>query len=403
MRLLRALSAVAATFFICAQSAPPENPVMTHYRAYRTAMDAGDLATAENEADAALQASVARSGQGGNTGALALNLAQVRLTRGRVAEAYAPALQAFEIAQGGAAGVDPLLARLTLGRAELTDDRFRQGRERLMPALREATARPEVHADAYNAAADLGRKLMRENVYVSGAAAWAEALRFADLIPGDSTYVRAEARLGYGIAQFSHTARSLRAENQRGMDSNIDVDVEDDLGPARRALIEAANILRPLAYQSGNTPDLTPAQSLFSASVAWRLTLDSYMLSNGYRGEYNRLRGDEARAASDERISMATADDGPECGVNIIAEPRPNFPPQGNAFFSAGAVVVRFLVDESGQVTDTRVASAVPELWFAEAVGRVAPQWTIQRAADAPAGCRIPPILFQTTMFYFRS
>jgi len=403
MHWLRAAAAVAATFFICGQTSAPPNPVMTHYRAYRTALEAGDLATAETEADAALQASVARSGQGDNTGALALNLAQVRLQRGRVAEAYAPALQAFEISQNASSNVDPLLARLTLGRAELTDERFRQARERIMPALTEATSRPDLHQDAYNAAADLGRKMMRENVYVSGAAAWAEALRFADLIQGETTYIRAEARLGYGIAQLSHAARSLRIENTRGMDTNMNVNVERTFGPARRALIEAANIMRPLAHQEGNTLDLTPAQSVFAAAVAWRMTLDSFLLSNNYRREYNILRGDAARAAADESVSMPASDGRPVCDVNIVVEPEPNFPPQGSAFFSAGGVVVRFMVDEDGRTRDTRVAAAVPERWFADAVASVAPQWRIERTADAPANCRMPPVVFQSTLFHFRS
>ena len=403
MRWTRVAGAVAATLFICAQAPAPENPVIAHYRAYRTALDAGDLATAETEADAALQASVARSGQGGRTGVLALNLAQVRLQRGRVAEAYAPALQAFEASQNSASGVDPLLARLTLGRAELTDDRYRQARERLMPALTEANARPDLFPDAYNAAADLGRRLMRENSYAQGASAWREALTFADRVEGDSTYVRAEARLGFGIAQLSYATHRYRMQGERSFDTNIHVDLEEEFGPARRALIEAAGIVRPLAYQQGQTQDLTPAQSIFGTAVAWRMMLDSYLLSNDQRVTLNTLRGDEARARAEEDISAPSRGSGPQCEVELIAEPRPNFPAQAQSYFSGGALVTRVTLDANGQVSDTRVAAAVPERWFAEAVSRVAPQWTIRRLPDSLPNCQMPPLMFQSWVFYFRN
>jgi predicted negative regulator of RcsB-dependent stress response len=118
MKWAKVFFAAASVVFISAQTSAPSE-LMTHYRAYRAAFEAGDLATAETEAAATLQASVARDGEGGRTGVLALNLAQVRLQRGRVAEAYAPALQAFTIASARPdAGVDPLLARLVLGRSE---------------------------------------------------------------------------------------------------------------------------------------------------------------------------------------------------------------------------------------------------------------------------------------------
>jgi tetratricopeptide (TPR) repeat protein len=403
MRWVRAAAAVAATLFICAQAPAPENPVIAHYRAYRAALEAGDLATAETSADAALQASVARSGQGGRTGVLALNLAQVRLQRGRVAEAYAPALQAFEASRTAESGVDPLLARLTLGRAELTDDRYRQARERLMPALTEAASRPDLFPDAYNAAADLGRKLMRENDYAQGAAAWREALNFADRIEGESTYVRAEARLGYGIAQLSNATWRYRMQGERQFDSTLQMNIQREFGPARRALIEAANITRPLAYQQGETLDLTPAQSLFGTAVAWRMMLDTYLLSTDLRGDLNSLRGDQARADAEEDISPPASSGGPFCNVELVTEPRPDFPAQAQSFFSGGAVVTRVTIDASGQVTDTRVAAAVPDRWFADAVARVAPQWTLRRDPASAANCRMPPILFQSWMFYYHS
>lgn len=59
-------------------AAQAPNPVLTHFRAYRAALESNDLPTAEREAAAALAASEARDGDGGRTAVLALNLASIR-------------------------------------------------------------------------------------------------------------------------------------------------------------------------------------------------------------------------------------------------------------------------------------------------------------------------------------
>jgi hypothetical protein len=395
MKWLRGLSGLAAVVFLCAQ-APAENTVMSNYRAYRSALEAGDLATAETAADAALQLSVARDGQGGRTGVLALNLAQVRLQRERFAEAYAPALQAFEIAQSNAeSGVDPLLARLTLGRAELTDDRLRQGRSRIEAALSEATARPDVHADAYHAASDLGRKLVADENLLGAASAWSEAVRFADLMPGDTTYVRAEARLGYGVAQFWYSVGQQRESSGRDMDSNLGINPTRSFGPARDALIEAQNAVAVLAHQPGADMGITGAQRIFASAQAWRALIDAYLEQTQQREVLNRIRG-SAPAVVDPFQGDNTI-----CSVNVGFDPRPEFPGGARAVFTVGTVVLRISVDQSGQVTDTRVVSAIPERWFADAVSRVAPQWPVTRSAESPANCRMPPVLFHVTRFTY--
>src|SRR5262249_58511725 len=96
-----------------AQSGAP-NPITSHYRAYREALATGNLAAAEVEAAAALDASAARDGDGGNTAVLAINLAQTRLSLGRRNEAYEPASRAFKIATAGGSDADPLMPRPAL-------------------------------------------------------------------------------------------------------------------------------------------------------------------------------------------------------------------------------------------------------------------------------------------------
>ena len=145
-----------------AQTGDAPNPVIAHYRAYRAALERNDMAAAEVAAEAALAASEARDGDGGRTAVLAMNLAQARLDRGRTREALAPAQRAHGLAlsRGAQSGVDPLLASLILGRAELAGD---DGNEaRLVAALEQAKGRSDVHTEAYAAAIAL-------NVGASGA------------------------------------------------------------------------------------------------------------------------------------------------------------------------------------------------------------------------------------------
>lgn len=385
-----------ALIFLCAQTTPPGNPVVAHFRAYQAALQANDLPTAETEAEAALAASVARDGQGGRTGVLAINLAQVRLMRGRAAEAYDPAQQALQISNNADSGVDPLLARLTLGRAELTEQRYRQGRDRIEAALRDAVARPELHSEAYSAARELGMMQMRQERYSAAAETWPEAIRFADLVPGDTTYIRAESRMGLGIAQFFTSMDTLETEYARG-DTNLRMDVAREFGAARTAFGEAAAIMRSVAFRDSENLELTRAQRIYGRALAWRNALDTYLYSGGNSAALNRILGDAMQASQ-----QAQSDPEPvqgACRYEVDSRPRPQFPPSARSRFSVGAVVVRILLDESGRVRDTRVAGAIPDNWFAEAVETVAPQWTVTPSPDNAATCG--RIIFWTIQFRF--
>lgn len=121
--VLRAIVGVALTGLAAAGQGetPPPNPVVEHYKAYTAALQRQDFATAETEAAAALEASVQAYGDEGRTAVLALNLADVRLVRGNLDAAVAPAQKALALAEarGSASGVDARLARLTLDRAQL--------------------------------------------------------------------------------------------------------------------------------------------------------------------------------------------------------------------------------------------------------------------------------------------
>ncbi|MGQ0531971.1 MAG: energy transducer TonB [Caulobacteraceae bacterium] len=399
MKWMQVAFAAASVVFLSAQTAPDQNAVMAHYRAYRAALGAADLATAETEAAAALAASVARDGEGGRTGVLAINLAQVRLSRRRTVEAYAPALQAFNIAAtNSAAGVDPLLSRLVLGRAELTEDHATDGRGRLMATLPEVVARTDLHGDAYNAAVDLGRWLIIHEDFVRAIPAWEFAVRFADASEGDHTYARAEARLGEGVARLSQIASAQYYEFRRPTDTRLHADADDDYSGAYEALTEAVQLLLPLAMVDGGGEGLTLAQRTYSAALAWRTLLLARLRSTNQQAAIAGAEPEAMRASGPPRPPGP-----PACEMRIIAEPEPDFPPGARGRELSGAVVVRVLLNEQGQIVDTRVGAALPGRWFQEAVERVALQWRVERLSDSPSHCRVERINFVTIQFYFRS
>jgi tetratricopeptide (TPR) repeat protein len=375
-----------------AQAQASSNPVMIHYRAYRAAIERGDLVVAETEATAALEASVARSANGGNTGALAINLAQARLELGRRADAYEPALLAFNIASAGGASVDPLLARLVLGRAELTEQRWRQGRDRLEPAIEESSANPALTSETHAAAADLGRLLFAQEQYGGALHAWDVAMRMADAAGEGNDYARAEARMAHAAALFTQAMTSTINAQSRPTDTRLNADASQAFDQADRELLEAQNFIGPYAYTPAADGGLTLGQRVYASAMAWRTLLRAFTVSRGLRPLADR----------DAEFEVRDGDSRPSCLVQLVAEPRPNFPPGAEQTFTAGAAVVRFTMDENGQVTDSRVAAAIPERWFRDEVERVAPQWRIERQPESPQNCRYDRIHFIPIRFSFR-
>lgn len=398
MRGMRAAFAALGAVLVMAQAAPSPSPIMAHYRAYRAAMDAGDIATAETEAAAALEASVTRDGDGGRTGVLALNLAQVRLQRGRIAEANAPALQAQRIAATRAdSGVDPLLARLVVGRSMLTSGAGRSAGANLETTLQEARSRTDLTDEAYFAAADLGRFYANENLFVSSAESWAIAAALADPNQPEHRVAYAEARLGEGIARYSEIVRSQDQRRTRPSDTTIRLQT-DRYAEADAAFAEAERILAPLAYVDGGGMNLTPAQSMYSLTRSWRNVLYSFLFSTGQQNIVAGQRYAE-RAIAYQIPVQASA---PICDFTVNADPRPHFPADAEQRVVVGAVDVRMLLTPDGRVEDIRVSGAVPQQWFREEVEAVMDRWTVTRADSSAPNCVFPRVLFYSFSFRYR-
>ena len=351
MRLLAALLGFLA---LCAGPAlaqpAPENPVLQHYRAYRAAIAAGDLATADREAVAALAQSVARDGEGGRTGVLALNLAQVKLDRGLAAEAVAPARQAFDIASRNAAsGVDPALAKLVLGQAELPT----AGPVRLEAALSETSGRADLADVVYSSQMALGEWRLQNYRYPGAQANFAAAAEAGRTNSVSPTYAVARARAREGVAIVMAASRRLEFA-----DAALNTRRGADMG-AHAAFTDAVQALEPLALQQ-TASDLTLAERTYAEALAWREALRARM----------RLEGDQLPALP---ASANTA-----CAARI----RPvAFAPRDRS--EPGAVVYRVRLNAAGAVVDQRVAAAVP----ADLNGSAVADWRVERAAGGATTC----------------
>jgi hypothetical protein len=372
-------SLAAPAAFAQAQDAPAVDPVLAHFREFRAALDRGDAAAAEAAAQLAYDASEAVNGQ--RTAVLAINLATLRLDLGKPTAAYAPAQRAHELATANQdSGVDPLVAALVLGRAELAVDGA-SGAERLREAIGQAERRGDLQNEAYPAAVELARTAFALEQYALAGEAWAASDRVAAGSPSDPAFARGLARTGEGAAIFMQAT----AESGRGPSTRPAVIARGAARDANAALADALSLLQPFA-DGGDEGVLTLAQSAYAHALAWQGILRAKMQS----------QGDELpRAAGEETPPGAAA----RCAVRLVAEPPPAYPNDALLASGVGAVVIRARTDAQGAIVEHQIAAAIPAGSFSEAVAAVADQWRVEVAPDAAPGCRLDgtqytPILF---------
>lgn len=374
--------------------APAPSSVSAHYSAYRAALAAGDNANAAREAGLAYDASVARDGDGGSTGALAVNLAMVRLANGDAVGAYEPALRAQGIVQNGGA-LDPLLVSLLLGRSELTDAHGVEGTQRLLAALPQARGNADMLNQAYDAAREAALWNATAQHFAEAAAAWALTAEFVQGAPGDRNVALAQARIAQGAALFSEAAaledQSFRAGGG-ATGSNIRAVDPRRHEQAAAAFNDAMRVLAPFAHQTGANENLTVAQAGFASALAWRRFIDARLQS------IDRSSVDPIPWASGGGGTGFSV--GPPCPMRAVARPEPNYPPFLNNQWPYGVVVLRVTTSEAGVLEDIRVAGAVPaQGGFVEAVERVAPRWSVEPLEGGPPNCSHPRVRFMSIMF----
>lgn len=364
--------------------AQTSDDVMQHYRAYRTALERGDLAAAETEAEQALAASEARDGDGGRTGVLALNLATTRLSANDAEGALAPAQRAVALAQNGGTGVDPLFAELTLGRAELATS---QQPERLARVFASDAVVSLPSADAFSGAVQLGTWAIVHRQPDVARQAWQAAGLHASGSEFGEDY-------GLGVARTWEAGSIIMTEIGYGGARRID---RTQAVEAYTLLGEALAVLYPLALHEAPNLELTVAQRALADAMAWRTLMRAKMLSDGQ--SLPRLRP-EAEGDADGMAELGASDiSAPRCLVRTRARPRPTFPDEELQDSQVGAVVLRVRLDAEGNVIQHEVVARAGREGFAEAVDRVASRWRVSRREDSLPNCRMPASLLLPVSF----
>ena len=407
-KFLLAMAASAALLGVPAMAqTEPADPVVQAYRAYDGALGRGDLAAAETAATAALAASEARDGDGGGTARLAANLAQVRLDLGRGADALAPAQRALSIveARGAQSGVDSIYARLLLGRAELATQGV-GGETRLRAVLNEARSTNQQRIEAYDGAIALGEWGLNQGRPEVARDAFQIA---ADLSNGQSEgeiLGRAQAQLGVGISLAILDRPTARVATGSRLAQAPD-------SGAERALLDAMQLVQPLAERDARRGQVTRAQVTYSSALAWAHARAALMNGLGWESALEPTRGIIVDLDERDGVAACPAEFGAPAGApgvgaivarttsgdgGVITGARyvGGMERLANESFGyATSVVARISTDASGAVTDARVLGSVDNLSLDAALSGA-----LAGARSAPrGGCSRSRVMFAPVVF----
>lgn len=380
MRKSLAIAASVAFLMIGGVSAQAQtDPVSDQYRAYEAALARGDRNGAEAAAAAALAASEARDGDGGRTGALAANLAQLRLNQTRPADALAPAQRALRIAESNASsGVNPIYARLIVGQAELASNGD-AGQSRILAALDQAQTAGNLNPEAYEAAVVLGEWAVRNQRAQVARDAFERALRFPLGQTDTDNVLRARAHLGIGLA-----LTMIESDPTRRNRTGTRLAVAPDQGPTE-SFAEALRLSRPIAEREAATGRMTRSQITYGAALAWAI-------ARGQR--LSALDWIDRGGSSDRRgFSVGLNGASASCASMVNPDPVPAYDVGKMRDAIANTVVVRTTTNATGAITDRRVVGAAGDQDFVNAVNTVLPQWGFGEEACAGARVVFTPVL----------
>jgi hypothetical protein len=361
------------------------DPVIVNFREYRAALERNDLPAAEKAAAAALAASEATNGR--RTAVLALNLATVRLELGSEYDALEPARTAHELATAGAdSGVDPRVATLVLGRAELASDEERDGSRRLIAAIPAAEGDSAIAADVYSAATALAQWALETREYNTAESAWATAERLADTTD-DPTFARARALTGRGVAIF------LRSANPQELQTGTRLNREStpEAQAAADAFASAQSLLMPAAYaEAPPGARLTAGQAAYAQAMAWQGALLARQ----------ETLNEAAPVALPTLQSIPVYDGRGLCRMRAFnGGPELEYPTEALFRYGVGAVVMHFALEPDGAVRSRTIAASVPPGPLGEAVAATLDNWRIEKASGSATDCRAPPSLYYVIRF----
>lgn len=381
---------------MCASAAAQTpSPVLQHYRAYQAALEANDLVAAEAAAQAALEASETRDGDGGRTAVLALNLATVRFLANDAAGALAPARRALglAVARGDASGVPASLAQLIVGRAELALERD-AGLTRIAEALPRAMEEELPPAEIYDAAVALGHGSFARRQYSEAREAWSIAASYAEGARFPEAYAGGRARVGAAAARIMEDlVRFGRQNGQLSVEGAVE---------ARTDLEEAIALLAPLAEIENPNGGMTLAQNAYAEATAWRAVLRAKVSSDDLD-----LPASEGEAQGDadgfSEIGAGGAMTGqPRCLLDVHQRPRITFPQAALNDSSVGGVALLMRINAAGELVEARSVATVGRPEFAAAVDRVVGRWSVTRHADSAPNCRMAMAAIFSVVFAIR-
>lgn len=364
---------------VTAQPSATVEPVVRHFRDYRAALERGDLTAAEAAASAALAAS--ESARGARTAVLALNLANLRLELGSPYDALPPARTAHTLATASTdAGIDPVAAALTLGRAELAAGDA-AGTPRLLAALSAAEANTALAPDVYNAAVALGTSALDSRDYASARVAWATAARLARATD-EPELSRARALTGEGAAIFlAHSDRSAAQPAALSM---------QDAQAANDAFATAQRLMLPVAFVAVPGDTLSSGQLAYAQAMAWQTALLAKVESDDGEPLQPTAFGREMPAFdADALCKVRTIRDG-----GALA-----YPPEALDRYGVGAVVLHVGLEADGSATSRTIAAAIPPGVLADAVEKASADWLVEKDPRSSPGCRMPSSAYVNVRF----
>lgn len=393
MNKISAVLAVLMWSLFAPAAAQAPSPVLQHYRAYQAALAAGDLASAEREAAAALAASEARDGDGGRTAVLALNLASVQFLRGNAAGALAPAQRALTLAEARPdSGVDLALARLIVART-----RVASGENAAIATLQTALAAAEqadiADIEVYDAAVQLGGAAFAQERYAVAREAWRTAGAHAAGSRFPQSFAESNARTGEAVAMLLDDLRL----SQRRVRQTLDEDVTRE---AYLMFVASIEQLAPLTEAEAPSGALTVAQRAFAEALAWRAVLRAKMRSDAQEIPETEVQGDGAAEVAIPAVDMSR----PRCWIALDHERRmPRYPAAALRRSELAGVAVRLRINAQGEVTDAQTAALIGDESFARSVERAAHEWRATAREDSPANCRMEMTVIVSVSFQIGS
>jgi hypothetical protein len=374
----------AIVLTLCAigsMAAGTEDPVQAQFQAYGAALQANDRSRADTHLQAALEASVARSGDGARTAELALELARLRLLRGESEAALAPAREAARIAEqrGLAAGIDADLARLTLARAALLATNERDADRRLLRLLDEIPYSPDIAADLLAAALELARTSDETGRSSLSRKAWSKYASLLQRRPRPDPLLVAMAQVGETRAAILERVRNERPLSPRtGPPSG-----ESSYGLYATKLREAAGWVESEATRWVADFEPTLAQRVYGEAHVWLGVLRAKLFSE------DRKLADAMRGAGGS-FEVAPPADLPLCAIRVVREPEPEFPQAQRVQDGVGAVLLKLRFDEAGGVQRFAVVTSAGGPEFRQSVAAVAPSWHLEKdGATVQGPCRM--------------